>query len=283
MTSYTNTNTSTTPKNAQAPIDLNNKLVRRMRFPPLILNGHWLKDGNAILFNNGKTAMIYLGGDRIPSTVYGGPLKDEYEFHDAHFHWGENDSRGAEHTIDGTWFTMECHLVHWNKRYLTFEECLKYQDGLCVLAYLFLVHSGSCKCSNVKFEGISKNLKYIQNTGSEIQIPANSLSWMQTATDSTNYYTYHGSYNVDPHPECVTWIVFPVIIPIQSRQSCLVQNGVIKNRICMAAPMLAVTSSRSFISIGVRLTWRVVNTTSTAEVCQWNCTWYITTVITQLK
>jgi len=35
---------------------------------------------------------------------------------------------------------MECHLVHWNKKYLTFEECLKHRDGLCVLAYLFLVY-----------------------------------------------------------------------------------------------------------------------------------------------
>lgn len=35
---------------------------------------------------------------------------------------------------------MECHLVHWNQKYLTFEECLKHRDGLCVLAYLFLVY-----------------------------------------------------------------------------------------------------------------------------------------------
>ena len=28
--------------------------MRRTRFPPLILNGHWLKDGNATLFNDGK-------------------------------------------------------------------------------------------------------------------------------------------------------------------------------------------------------------------------------------
>lgn len=48
--------------------------------------------------------MIYLHGDRIPSTVSGGPLgNDKYEFYNAHFHWGEDDSRGAEHTINGTW------------------------------------------------------------------------------------------------------------------------------------------------------------------------------------
>ncbi|XP_011167781.2 carbonic anhydrase 3 [Solenopsis invicta] len=200
----------------QAPIDLNNRIVRRTKFPPLILNGHWLNDGNAILFNNGQKAFIYLTGDRIPSTICGGPLNDEYEFHDAHFHWGENDSRGAEHTINGTWFSMECHLVHWNKKYLNFDECLKQRDGICVLAYLFLVQSKACQCS--KFEKISENLKYIQNAGSETKIPANSLAWMRVATDCSSYYVYHGSYNTNSNPTCVTWIVFPVIIPIQSSQ-----------------------------------------------------------------
>ncbi|XP_011698985.1 PREDICTED: carbonic anhydrase 3-like isoform X2 [Wasmannia auropunctata] len=156
-------------RSGEAPIDLNDTIVRRVRFPPLILNGHWLKDGNATLLNNGEKAFIFLNGDRIPSTVSGGPLiNDKYEFHNAHFHWGENDCRGAEHTINGTWFSMECHLVHWNQKYLTFEECLKHPDGLCVLAYLFLVQSGSCEWYNVKFEKISENLKFIQNAGSEI-------------------------------------------------------------------------------------------------------------------
>lgn len=54
--------------------------------------------------NSFLSAMIFLNGNRIPSTVSGGPLRnDVYEFHNAHFHWGENDCRGAEHTINGSW------------------------------------------------------------------------------------------------------------------------------------------------------------------------------------
>lgn len=41
---------------------------------------------------------------------------------------------------------------------------------------------------------------------------------MRVVTDCPSYYTYHGSYNVGTNPECVTWIVFPTIIPIQSSQ-----------------------------------------------------------------
>ncbi|XP_029162016.1 carbonic anhydrase 2-like [Nylanderia fulva] len=204
-------------KNGQSPIDLIDKIVQPKRFPPLILNGHWLKDGIATLFNDGNTAKIFLSGDRIPSTISGGPLlNDEYEFYNAHFHWGEDNCRGAEHTINGTWFSMECHVIHWNRKYLTFEECLKHRDGLCVLAFLFLVQS--CQCNNVKFDRISENLQYIQNAGSEINIPPNSLSWMRIATNCSSYYTYQGSKTEEPYWECVTWIVFPVIIPIQSHQ-----------------------------------------------------------------
>jgi len=41
-------------KGGQAPIDLIDKIVQPKKFPPLILNGHWLKDGNATLFNDGE-------------------------------------------------------------------------------------------------------------------------------------------------------------------------------------------------------------------------------------
>ncbi|XP_032667384.1 carbonic anhydrase 2-like isoform X2 [Odontomachus brunneus] len=215
MISYTDAS----EKSGQSPIDLIDEITYPKRFPPLILNGHWLKDGNAILFNNGMTAQVFLNGDRIPSTVSGGPLmNDEYEFHNAHFHWGEDDCRGAEHTINSTWFSMECHMVHWNRKYLTFEDCLKHRDGLCVLAYLFLVQPGSCQWNNIKFERISANLKYIQDAGSETKIPPNSLSWMRIATDCSSYYTYHGSYNIGTNPECVQWIVFPAINSIRSCQ-----------------------------------------------------------------
>lgn len=47
---------------------------------------------------------ITLTGDRIPSTIKGGPLSDDiYEFENVHFHWGENNCQGSEHTLNDTW------------------------------------------------------------------------------------------------------------------------------------------------------------------------------------
>ncbi|KAG7190972.1 hypothetical protein KM043_007021 [Ampulex compressa] len=206
-------------KTGQAPIDLDDTLVRPKRYPPLVFNGHWLKEGEATLFNTGVTVEVLLSGDRIPSTIFGGPLaNDEYEFYNAHFHWGEENCRGAEHTINGTWFSMEGHVVHWNRKYLNFEECLKYKDGLCVLAYLFLVQSEIQNGQHTQFEKITENLQHVINAGSEKRIPSNSLCWMRLATHCSYYYVYQGSYNVGPHPECATWIIFPLIIPIRPCQ-----------------------------------------------------------------
>lgn len=47
-------------KSGQAPIDLIDEIVQPKRFPPLILNGHWLKDGNATLFNDGSTGTQFV-------------------------------------------------------------------------------------------------------------------------------------------------------------------------------------------------------------------------------
>lgn len=36
-------------------------------------------------------------------------------------------------------YSMESHVVHWNRKYATVEECFRHKDGFCILAYLFLV------------------------------------------------------------------------------------------------------------------------------------------------
>ena len=36
---------------------------------------------------------------------------------------------------------MEAHAFHWNRKYGTLEESMKHKDGICVLAYLFLVNN----------------------------------------------------------------------------------------------------------------------------------------------
>ncbi|XP_076651660.1 carbonic anhydrase 5A, mitochondrial-like [Halictus rubicundus] len=207
------------PTTGQSPINLDDRLTRPRRYPPLVLNGHWMQDGEAHLTNTGNVAKITLTGDRIPSTVSGGPLADDvYEFYDVHFHWGADNCWGAEHTINNTWYSMESHAVHWNRKYVTYEECFRHKDGFCILAYLYLVQSYYCGCVNPQTERITEHLKSIREADSDVKIPPNALAFMRCATFCSRYYTYPGSYNIGEYGECATYIVFPAVIPIHANE-----------------------------------------------------------------
>ena len=61
-----------------------------------------------------------------------------YQMLQLHFHWGSDNSRGSEHTINGEEFPMEMHIVH-KKVGLTVEEALGTSDGLAVVGQMFQV------------------------------------------------------------------------------------------------------------------------------------------------
>ena len=37
----------------------------------------------------------------------GGPLTGKYKFEQFHFHWGNNDSEGSEHRVNGKMYSAE--------------------------------------------------------------------------------------------------------------------------------------------------------------------------------
>ena len=51
------------------------------------------------------TAKLYLDGTNL--TISDGGLGDTYIFGQLHFHWGENDTFGSEHTIDSEQYPLE--------------------------------------------------------------------------------------------------------------------------------------------------------------------------------
>ncbi|XP_058795078.1 carbonic anhydrase 2-like [Phymastichus coffea] len=205
----------------QSPIDIQDTVARTVHLPPLVFIGHWRNEGEAVLINDGEHATIKLSGDRIPSIIKCGPLGDEdYELHDVHFHWGEEDCCGSEHSLNSTWFSMEAHAVHWNRKYRAFEESLKYEDGLCILTYLFQVKAPCNAESYALSDDVYQQLDQIIEPGSAAKVPANCLYWMRSALHSKYYYVYQGSYNAAfDNPECATWVVFPGVMVVRSDQN----------------------------------------------------------------
>lgn len=67
-------------------------------------------------------------------------MNNKYQLEQFHCHWGCSDGKGSEHTVDGTSYSGELHLVHWNKtKYSSISEAASHPDGLAVLGVFLKV------------------------------------------------------------------------------------------------------------------------------------------------
>ncbi|XP_055326234.1 carbonic anhydrase 7-like, partial [Sitodiplosis mosellana] len=86
----------------QTPIAIESRISQNLnKVKPLQYSGHWAQDGQGWIENDGHTAKVTFENRRVQPHLTGGLLDGRYIFEQMHFHWGENDNFGAEHTIDG--------------------------------------------------------------------------------------------------------------------------------------------------------------------------------------
>merc|ERR1712179_337006 len=98
--------------------------------------GTRLEDGT--FKNNGHTAQLdvvaTLPGD--VGVLSGGHLEGDYQILQLHFHWGADDTKGSEHTLDGKMFPLELHIVH---KKVGEPDFLSVPGGLSVTGFFFEV------------------------------------------------------------------------------------------------------------------------------------------------
>ncbi|XP_032667387.1 carbonic anhydrase 2-like isoform X2 [Odontomachus brunneus] len=212
------TSSSGLPKWRQSPVDINQVAVWTKKFPLLLLTNYWSNDGTATITNTGTTVNVELTNRKMP-TMRGGPLKDdEFQFINAQFRWGSCNSRGAEHSINNAWYSMEAQVMHWNTRYGSIDKCYDKPDGIAILSYLMQVVGCSGIADNSALAPITDKLLEIKRMGSTVNIMPDCLRWMTHALMCSTYYTYSGSLTLPPYNECVIWIILPSAIRISLRQ-----------------------------------------------------------------
>ena len=99
--------------------------------------------------NNGRSVVVEDEAfSRI--TIGGGGLAQRYRLTELHFHWGEDDSSGSEHSVDGNTFPLEMHAVTIKDSFKDIQEALNSndKDALAVMA-VFFVNEGTCAITNV--------------------------------------------------------------------------------------------------------------------------------------
>ncbi|XP_056594404.1 carbonic anhydrase 2 [Triplophysa dalaica] len=163
------------------------------------------------ILNNGHSFQVTFADDEDSSTLTGGPISGIYRLKQFHFHWGDGDEKGSEHTVDGKCYPAELHLVHWNTKYSSFAEAADKPDGLAVVGVFLEIGA-----ENAQLQKILVALDSIQCKGTQ-----NSFANFDPSVllpSSLDYWTYPGSLTTPPLYESVSWIVCKESISISSAQ-----------------------------------------------------------------
>uniref|UniRef100_A0A915JEP1 Carbonic anhydrase n=1 Tax=Romanomermis culicivorax TaxID=13658 RepID=A0A915JEP1_ROMCU len=145
----------------------------------------------------------------------------EYKLVDIHCHWGRDSKYGSEHTVNGRAYSAEIHIVHMNKKYSSFEEALRYGDGLAVLGIFLEILLETSRSEsdhgNKALDTLVNSIKSIQYKNDKVLLPKG-LDVKGLIADDLNFWTYDGSLTTPPCCECVIWTVFRTPIQISKAQ-----------------------------------------------------------------
>jgi carbonic anhydrase len=169
----------------------------------------------AYLENNGHSVELVIPEQDIGSAkLSGGPLSGSYQLHQLHFHWGEDNSKGSEHTVDGKRFPLEMHLVHVTTDIPYKSTEYPVPHGLAVVSFLFQISDED----NKNMPPITDKIKSISKSHTETDMENFKLSDLISEASEGGYFTYDGSLTTPSCDEVVHWIVFQTPISISSRQ-----------------------------------------------------------------
>ncbi|KAI1904533.1 hypothetical protein AGOR_G00006620 [Albula goreensis] len=196
----------------QSPINI---AVRKSVFDPQLKPLTFQYDPRTCqqIWNNGYSFLVEYDDTTDKSTLSGGPLEDRYRLCQFHFHWGESNAWGSEHTVDRRVFPAELHLVHWNAdKYSLFEEAVMEENGLAVIGVFLKVGK--------RHEGLQKlvdALPTVRHKDSVVEFTKFDPACL-LPTNTENYWTYAGSLTTPPLTESVSWIVMKQPIEVSHDQ-----------------------------------------------------------------
>ncbi|XP_069127168.1 uncharacterized protein [Argopecten irradians] len=167
------------------------------------------------LRNTGYGAQVDLvSGNTADVKITNGGLPGTFKAAQFHFHWGADNTRGSEHTSNGTKFPMEVHIVHYNMKYTSIGEAITQPDGLAVLGVFFEIAS----TDNPKYAPIVDNLDNIMHYTNETMVTPFNLMDLLPTNNLDRFYRYSGSLTTPGCFESVTWTVFEDTVPISAAQ-----------------------------------------------------------------
>jgi len=172
---------------------------------------------NGEVVNNGHTAVLGVVHEDENDGIMTGPVLgagQSYQMLQLHFHWGVDNSKGSEHTINGEEFPMEMHIVH-KKVGLTVEEALGTSDGLAVVGQMFQISAED----NEVLTPLIESLANIESFDAKFDMNGSPLKVQDLLpSPDSEYANYDGSLTTPTCNEAVQWILFKQPIQISASQ-----------------------------------------------------------------
>ncbi|XP_031556903.1 carbonic anhydrase 2-like [Actinia tenebrosa] len=168
--------------------------------------------------NNGHSYSVFLAPNTF--SVSEGGLTGEFTTVQFHFHWGSDNNKGSEHTVDGKKYPAEMHFVSFNKKYSEINEALEHDDGLAVLGVIFEVGATENKALTSFLKYALNVTKPSEMTGLSMNHSLGSLLPLNT----TDFYRYKGSLTTPRCNEVVTWTVFKNYATISANQLAMLRS-----------------------------------------------------------
>ncbi|XP_068679279.1 carbonic anhydrase 2-like [Montipora foliosa] len=143
--------------------------------------------------------------------VSGGGLPGTFTTVQFHLHWGSDNNKGAEHTVNEMQYPAEIHFVSVNVKYPDIALALPESDGLAVLGVFLEVGA-----DNSAYEDLLGDISDLNPGGMKKKIAPFMLKPL-LAANMKDYYRYPGSLTTPPCSEAVTWTVFNDTVKIPQR------------------------------------------------------------------
>ncbi|KAK6174151.1 hypothetical protein SNE40_017480 [Patella caerulea] len=199
----------------QSPINIvNSKVYARQKIGNITMIGYD-KPITMKIRNNGHTARIDI--TRGDVFITNGGLPGKYKLLQLHFHWGSDNGKGSEHTINGERFPMEVHLVHYLTSAANVGEALTLPGGLAAIGFMFEISEDD----NNEYDNIISKLPQITEyrDGDIFSVPLAEFAIGDLLPNNPcHFYRYFGSLTTPSCNEIVVWSVFKEKINISERQ-----------------------------------------------------------------
>ncbi|XP_076028813.1 putative carbonic anhydrase 3 [Oratosquilla oratoria] len=140
-------------------------------------------------------------------------LNKTYTFVQLHFHWGEYDDLGSEHTVDGEAFPLEIHFVHQSK------------DGSLAVLGVFADIDDEYPRDSVLYP-LWDEFVEIEEAGDKLRLKKRDMIVIDDflPDDLSSFYRYIGSTTTPPCLGDVTWTIFKTPVAISAVDVALLRT-----------------------------------------------------------